>query len=399
MPGRDAVDQSHRPPTLAPVDPHGDLGLGRRVVGGFAEDEEVGPSCATGSARPLTNRWIWTLAEWPYCFRLPVSMSRTELDFRAQEYANRNGLVIVERLGFGVHGSVFSAESQSQGGRVAIKVHERQPDYQRERDVYLRLKAYEITKIRGCTVPELLGCDDELYVIQMTVVTQPFVLDFAGAYLDQPPDFSEEVLADWRAEKQEQFGGRWPEVTAFSWSVRVHGLRVTSVQIGARCSSTESDRPAIGPEANPEGGVSVLRALTTSGCARRWIGSKGARAQLRGRPIPEKASVILECKEAFENTELSPWNVRLTCRAGRRNKIRQKTATPARSGVAPFLDLFISFDRNAHCRATTSAFSALTTLAVWFLALGDQQEAYAPRSAGRGTRHPHGEVSGHRLAL
>jgi hypothetical protein len=38
------------------------------------------------------------------------------------------------------------------------------------------------------------------------------------------------------------------------------------------------------------------------------MGPKRARAQLRGRPISETALVILECKEAFENTELSPLN-------------------------------------------------------------------------------------------
>ena len=57
-----------------------------------------------------------------------------------------------------------------------------------------------------------------------------------------------------------------------------------------------------------DGGVSVRRAQATSARARRWIGPKGARAQLRGRPISEKALVILECKEAFANTELSPLN-------------------------------------------------------------------------------------------
>jgi hypothetical protein len=30
----------------------------------------------------------------------------------------------------------------------------------------------------------------------MTIVTRPDVLDFAGAYLDMPPEFSEEVMTD-----------------------------------------------------------------------------------------------------------------------------------------------------------------------------------------------------------
>lgn len=44
----------------------------------------------------------------------------------------------------------------------------------------------------------------------MTVVTPPYVLDFAGAYLDFPPKFSEEVWADWNRKNEEQFGGDWP---------------------------------------------------------------------------------------------------------------------------------------------------------------------------------------------
>jgi hypothetical protein len=36
----------------------------------------------------------------------------------------------------------------------------------------------------------------------------------------------------------------------------------------------------------------------------RLISSKRARAQFRGRPLFEKVLVILECKEAFESTEL-----------------------------------------------------------------------------------------------
>lgn len=96
----------------------------------------------------------------------------------------------------------------------AIKVHEHERDYCRERDVYLRLRDFEVTDIRGCVVPEMLRCDDELWVIEMTVVARPFVLDFAGAYLYEPPEFPEDVMEEWRAEKQEQFGARWPEVQA-----------------------------------------------------------------------------------------------------------------------------------------------------------------------------------------
>ena len=119
-----------------------------------------------------------------------------ELLRRTEQYCERYGLILVDRLGFGVHGSVFAVESQTERSQSAVKVHERERPYCRERDVYLRLKEWAVGGIRGFAVPEQLHHDDELWSIQMTVVTRPFVLDFAGAYLDEPPDFSAEVLAD-----------------------------------------------------------------------------------------------------------------------------------------------------------------------------------------------------------
>lgn len=121
---------------------------------------------------------------------------------------------VKEQLGFGVHGIVMAAEHQINFGNVAIKAHDHEQDYRRERDVYFRLQANDILTIRSCAVPELLAWDDDLWVLAMTVVSRPFVLDFAGALLDQAPDFSEEVMADWYAEKKEQFGAYWSEAQA-----------------------------------------------------------------------------------------------------------------------------------------------------------------------------------------
>jgi len=140
--------------------------------------------------------------------------------------------MIGEQLGFGLHGIVFAAKYQTKGGRLALKVHERDKEYRRERDVYLRLQEHAVTKIRGCSVPEMIGFDDELCVIEMTLVDRPFVLDFAGAYLDKPPDFSDEVLTDWQAEKQEQFGPHWPEVQAILGYLERYGVFMVDVNPG-----------------------------------------------------------------------------------------------------------------------------------------------------------------------
>jgi hypothetical protein len=82
----------------------------------------------------------------------------------------------------------------------------------RERLAYERLKAAQVSNVLGFRVPQLIGADDDLRVIEMTIVARPFVLDFAAAHLDVRPHFPEEIWADWEAEKREQFEARWPTV-------------------------------------------------------------------------------------------------------------------------------------------------------------------------------------------
>jgi hypothetical protein len=114
-----------------------------------------------------------------------------EIALRAEEYCQHHGLALGKPLGFGVHGNVFTAENQIETGSSAVKIHEREKSYRRERNAYLRLRQFSVARICGATVPELLGYDDQLWIIEMTIVTRPFVLDFGGAYLDFPPDYSE----------------------------------------------------------------------------------------------------------------------------------------------------------------------------------------------------------------
>lgn len=127
----------------------------------------------------------------------------------ALTYAERHRLQLAERLGFGIHGTVFVAENNSNPGKTAVKAHYSLESYVRERDVYRRLKQVGITDIEGFNVPQFIRGDDGLRVIEMTIVMRPFVLDFAGAYLDVPPEFSEEIWTAWETEKQEQFEDRW----------------------------------------------------------------------------------------------------------------------------------------------------------------------------------------------
>lgn len=132
----------------------------------------------------------------------------------ALAYAALRQLELAERLGFGIHGIIFVADNKSEGGRTAVKVHRELEPYLRERAVYERLKQAGVTEILGFNVPQFIRADDGLRVIEMSIVTRPFVLDFAGAYLDAPPHFSEEIWAEWKSGKREQFEARWPEIQA-----------------------------------------------------------------------------------------------------------------------------------------------------------------------------------------
>jgi len=112
-----------------------------------------------------------------------MSYSRDDVEGRARQYAAKKGVVLVDQLGFGVHGTVWSTNRST-----AIKVHSPALlHYERERDIYLRLLQHGVTELIGCQVPELLDFDNELRIIEIGIVKPPFVLDFAGAYLDETP--------------------------------------------------------------------------------------------------------------------------------------------------------------------------------------------------------------------
>jgi hypothetical protein len=132
----------------------------------------------------------------------------------AVDYATRHRLQLAERLGFGIHGIIYVAEDKSAGGKTAIKAHRELEPFRRELSVYARLHEVQVSEILGFHVPQLIRAADDLRVIEMTIVTRPFVLDFAGAYLDAPPNFTNEIWADWEEQKRDQFDVRWSQVQA-----------------------------------------------------------------------------------------------------------------------------------------------------------------------------------------
>ena len=153
---------------------------------------------------------------------------RDEIWERANQYAAEQGRILIGQLGYGYDGSVFATEQQS-----AIKVLRFERLYQRERDVYLRLLSEAIIDIAGFSVPQLIHHDDRLWVVEMGIVAPPFVLDFAGAYLDRRPDYPDDVMEEWQQEKLEQFGAeRWNVVQLVMAHFARMGIYLADVKPG-----------------------------------------------------------------------------------------------------------------------------------------------------------------------
>src|SRR5437016_4344973 len=115
----------------------------------------------------------------------------------ARRYAALHALELAETLGSGKDGIVLVAKHKAKPADVAIKVLCFDEAYVREKQAYQRLGKLAVTAVLGFNVPQLVGFDDELRILEMTIVKRPFVLDFAGAYLDVCPEFTAEIWADW----------------------------------------------------------------------------------------------------------------------------------------------------------------------------------------------------------
>ena len=118
-----------------------------------------------------------------------MNQSYSEILARVHEYALFRERVVVKQLGWGWDGAVIQSDIMS-----AMKGFRYRKQYDRERDVYLRLRERDITHMLECSVPSLVDYDDALMVVEMGIVFPPYVIDFAGARLDSPPDFSDEIM-------------------------------------------------------------------------------------------------------------------------------------------------------------------------------------------------------------
>lgn len=142
---------------------------------------------------------------------------------RAMQYCQDKQirLILEDALGSGTDGTVWQTDATT-----AVKACERSKNYELELECYRRFKELNVRKIWRLALPELRGHSDDLQVIEMSIVRPPYLLDFGKVYLDHPPPYFEdyEVIANWRAECEELFEGRWPEVNHILSELQKYGI-------------------------------------------------------------------------------------------------------------------------------------------------------------------------------
>ena len=150
---------------------------------------------------------------------------------RLQVYANQRGVQLMERLGFGQDGLVCATAQES-----VLKCLRYERLYQNERNVYQRLNPLGCEEIAGFNVPKLINSDDALWIVEIQIVTPPFVLDFAGASLYRPSrifaEMSEDDYLEWMESRIEMYGDEWPLVETLLAQLRRHKIFLTDVKPG-----------------------------------------------------------------------------------------------------------------------------------------------------------------------
>ncbi len=148
-------------------------------------------------------------------------MTRQILEQRALKYAQLFDLALnfEKPLGYGNDGHVWRSDQNT-----AVKALSREQAYLCERNSYQRLQLAGVSEIGGLSVPKLINYHNDLMIVEMEVVSAPFLLDFGKVWLDHPPDYPDDAWEHWETEGQENFGHRWEEAKSIIRSLREYGI-------------------------------------------------------------------------------------------------------------------------------------------------------------------------------
>lgn len=136
------------------------------------------------------------------------------------DYCHERGTTIRRNLGYGQDGSVWETSD-----RTAIKCFDREENFRREAACYERLAANGVTSISGCVLPEMIRFNQPRLLIEMEIVSPPYILDFGKAYIDDPPEFPAEIMAEHREIQREKWNMEdWKRVQMIVWELEQHGI-------------------------------------------------------------------------------------------------------------------------------------------------------------------------------
>ena len=83
----------------------------------------------------------------------------------------------------------------------------------------MRFMKREIESVGGFNVPRLINFDDDLLILEMSIVFPPFIVDFASARLDQDPQLIEDPDNTFEDFVRSRFDDRTDEVMALYYEL------------------------------------------------------------------------------------------------------------------------------------------------------------------------------------
>jgi hypothetical protein len=149
----------------------------------------------------------------------------------AEAYALLRGFELTGQLGSGLNGRVWTVTGKDNTVEWALKIQDEQ-GFKLERACYERLAELGVTEVAGFNVPVLIHAEEGWRAIEMSIVDRPFILDFAQAYLDAPPEFSAEVWEECWETWEGRYEDDWPQVKQALRELRLLGIYYLDVHRG-----------------------------------------------------------------------------------------------------------------------------------------------------------------------
>ena len=129
-----------------------------------------------------------------------------ELLKRRDAFCDAHDVVIqIEAPDWGLDAYLWRTDSET-----ILKVHRYRERFQKELATYRRLAERSITRLKGFQFPQMVDYDEELNILELSIVSPPYILDFVEVGLGKMPgNFDLDRI---EAQQSKQFGKDWPDV-------------------------------------------------------------------------------------------------------------------------------------------------------------------------------------------